>query len=116
MSSGTYDPEDRTHDPDVLQTVLDIIMSNLIDAIRLACIEKKRRRCHLCVMTLASDSIDDFFVKNGPDQLERIGAANYMAKVVRFGRAETFRILKDHECSGFGKSLNTLLRGNTTCH
>jgi len=116
MNEGTYDPDDRVREPEELQKILDIIMNHMVDAMRLACVEKGRIRCHLCVMALASDDVDEFFKVNHPAVMESMGVNDYMAKVVRFAREETFRLLDAHECREVEADGFTMMPGNTTCH
>jgi len=116
MTEGTYDPGDRVYDPEQLQKILEIIMNHMVDAMRLACVEKGRIRCHLCVMALAGNDVEKFFAKYSPATMESMGVNDYMAKVVQFARKETFKLLASHECREVKTEGLSFVPGNATCH
>jgi hypothetical protein len=116
MTQGTYDPEDRPASDELVGQVMDIIMDHMCDAIRLACIERARRKCMGCIMVQAQDTIDRFFKRHPPQKMEEIGNHEYMSLVVKFGRREAFRLLKEYQCESTEIDTDFLIDGNASCH
>jgi hypothetical protein len=103
-------------DIEELQDILNIVMDHMVDAMRLACVEKGRRRCLPCVMSLVQFDVDEFFKKNTPATMEELGVNEYMGLVVRWSRKIAMQTLKKVECREIAPEDFALIVGNTTCH
>ena len=116
MTEGIYDPEDRVTDEETIEQIMNIIMDHMFDAMRLACVERRRRKCFNCIALDAQNGVNKFFERHTPKEMERIGINEYMSLVVRFGRREAFRLLKEYECEDVHIDTDLFIDGNTTCH